>query len=195
MQIESNRFKSGIESLVIMQTTFIFLGCLIYAQPVIAKVSCSNATYSYSSYSIDTFERYKSYVIELTNLARVPFDKYYEGAIQMICNGDKKGLLGHIDNGYVKQDAVNRLIRNLTGHKITGEIQKRRTTLGRIYSESRKKFGSMGLCEACADNVAQWYSRTGNRSACGRLATRALSGSKSAINELRRFPEYCQWDY
>jgi hypothetical protein len=62
------------------------------------------------------------------------------------------------------------------------------------YGYYKQKFLGMGLCMACADNVAQWCLRSPN-SHCGILAKHALEGSSSAVKELLTFPSYCTWDY
>ena len=52
----------------------------------------------------------------------------------------------------------------------------------------------IGLCSACADNVAQWYV-TQPASQCAQLALKALEGAPTATEVLRGFPCYCQWKY
>lgn len=52
----------------------------------------------------------------------------------------------------------------------------------------------MGLCSACADNVAQWYTRQPT-SRCGKLAKQALEGNPQAERLLAGFPDYCVWKY
>jgi hypothetical protein len=52
----------------------------------------------------------------------------------------------------------------------------------------------MGLCSACADNVAQYYTKEPN-SRYGKLAKQALEGNPSAVKELQSFPSFCQWKY
>jgi hypothetical protein len=67
-----------------------------------------------------------------------------------------------------------------------------RTALRRDDLDNR--FLEMGLCSACADNVAQWYVQQPT-SKCAQLAKRALEGEPSATNTLQTFPDYCQWRY
>lgn len=54
------------------------------------------------------------------------------------------------------------------------------------------RFLELGLCSACAGNVAAFYVRKPN-SACGRLAKRALEGNPVAVGKLRDNPRYCQF--
>jgi hypothetical protein len=54
------------------------------------------------------------------------------------------------------------------------------------------KFLEMGLCSACADNVARYYVEKPS-SQCARLAKKALEGNHEAEEALRSFPGYCTW--
>ncbi len=56
------------------------------------------------------------------------------------------------------------------------------------------KFLEMGLCSACADNVAEFYVKKPN-SPCAKLAKRALEGDAIAIDKLKNAPHYCTWKY
>ena len=52
----------------------------------------------------------------------------------------------------------------------------------------------MGLCSACAGNVATFYVKQ-PESRCAQLARKALEGNSAATAELQRFPDYCQWQW
>src|SRR6516225_2450600 len=54
------------------------------------------------------------------------------------------------------------------------------------------KFLEMGLCSACAGNVAMFYVKRPT-SPCARLAKQALEGNPVATDKLRSFPDYCKW--
>lgn len=54
------------------------------------------------------------------------------------------------------------------------------------------RFLEMGLCSACAGNVAQFYIKQPH-SRCAILARRALEGNPEAAAELRDDPDYCRW--
>jgi hypothetical protein len=56
------------------------------------------------------------------------------------------------------------------------------------------KFLEMGLCSACAGNVAMFYVKK-PASPCARLAKQALEGSPVATDKLRDFPDYCKWGW
>jgi hypothetical protein len=54
------------------------------------------------------------------------------------------------------------------------------------------KFLEMGLCSACAGNVAMFYVKKPD-SRCAQLAKLALEGNPIATDTLRGFPPYCTW--
>jgi hypothetical protein len=56
------------------------------------------------------------------------------------------------------------------------------------------KFLEMGLCTACAANVAMFYVKQ-PASPCARLAKQALEGNPVATDKLRDFPDYCKWGW
>lgn len=56
------------------------------------------------------------------------------------------------------------------------------------------KFLEMGLCSACADNVATFYVRKPS-SKCAKLAKQALEGNPIAAEKLLGFPDYCKWGW
>jgi hypothetical protein len=56
------------------------------------------------------------------------------------------------------------------------------------------KFLSMGLCSACADNVAHFYVNK-PQSQCAVLAKGALEGNPDAVEKLQSNPAFCNYDY
>ena len=62
------------------------------------------------------------------------------------------------------------------------------------YNDLNNRFLEMGLCGACADNVAQFYLKQ-PQSRCAVLAKKAIEGNPDAASELRRDPSYCAWRY
>lgn len=56
------------------------------------------------------------------------------------------------------------------------------------------KLLEMGLCTACADNVATYF-MTKPDSHCARLARKALQGNTNAVQQLVAFPDDCKWNY
>ena len=126
---------------------------------------------------------------ELAKRARLPdeyYNKYHEEVVSDLCNDNEKSVQQAIDDGSVKRSQVE-AIREVLG------LEKRSAT-GKTYGTSREKFVNMGLCNACADNVAQYYAQKPNTK-CGKLAKQALEGNIQAIELLRTFPRYCTWSY
>ena len=62
------------------------------------------------------------------------------------------------------------------------------------YDDLDNKLLAMGLCSACADNVAQYYLKQPN-SQCAKLARSALEGNPEATRVLQAAPPYCAWHY
>lgn len=146
-----------------------------------ALVPCSSVKYGN--------DRYHENMEALAKEVGLPdnyYSRYHEDAVKAICEGQESQLAGLIDAGYVKATEVAALKRVL--------VRDDRSALGKSYESSREKFSSLGLCESCADNVAQYYTRQ-PASQCGRLAKQALEGDPAAVRELQTFPEYCTWKY
>lgn len=83
------------------------------------------------------------------------------------------------------------------GTKIGYELVVNRATVPAAQlrrDDLDNRFLQMGLCSACADNVAQFYvSRP--QSQCSILARRALEGDPVATKQLQEAPPYCTWHY
>lgn len=146
-----------------------------------AGVKCSDVKYGN--------ENYHEKMDELAKLARLPdnyYNRYHEDVVSNLCKGDAKGIKGLIESGHVNKSEVE-AIKEVLG-------MDGRSDTGKSYGYSRKKFSDMGLCSACSDNVAQYYTKAPN-SKCGKLAKQALEGNPNAIEELQSFPSYCTWKY
>jgi hypothetical protein len=59
------------------------------------------------------------------------------------------------------------------------------------YEDLDNRLLEMGLCSACASNVADYYLRRPD-SQCAQLTRRALAGDAKALKELQQPPDYCQ---
>jgi len=119
------------------------------------------------------------------------YSRYHEDVVSRLCSGDTKEINKLIDNGYVKSKEVEAIA------KVLGKTYKskdKRSETGTSYGYSKEKFLSMGLCNACADNVAQYYTKKPD-SPCGKLAKQALEGNPDAISKLVKYPDYCIWKY
>ncbi len=133
--------------------------------------------------------RYHENMDRLAVQARFPgnyWNRNQESAVTAVCRGEEDALEGMIDNGLVRGSVVLAIKEEL------GEDE--RSEAGRSYEYSRKSFSSMGLCSACADNVANHYVETPD-SRCGQLARKAIEGQPHAIDTLKTFPDYCVWNY
>ena len=156
---------------------------LLSCSPMLAQISCHDLKYSSPQYS-DKMD-------DLAKQAKLPenyWSRYHEDAVRYFCKGDTKAVDGLVDSGMVKaQEAI-------AIGKVLGKTYKPKTRseVGKTYASSRQKFVEMGACSACADNIAQYYSKSPD-SRCGKLAQQALDGNKDAIEELVAFPDYCKW--
>ncbi|MBN9406573.1 MAG: hypothetical protein J0I00_14285 [Burkholderiales bacterium] len=164
--------------------TFRFLGCLVllfFSVSANAGLKCADVKYGVPNY----FES----MTRLAEAARLPdnyFNRYHEDVVSLLCSGKSKDIEKIIDAGEVKRSEVEAIKEALN---ISG-----RSELGQSCGYSKQKFSELGLCSACADNVAQWYSKK-PASRCGSLAKKALEGNPAAIDELQGFPKYCEWKY
>jgi hypothetical protein len=118
------------------------------------------------------------------------WSRYHESVVSALCSGDTKEVDSLIDNGYVKTIEVQGIA------KVLGKTYKtkQRSEIGKSYGYSKEKFLEMGACGACADNIAQYYTKKPN-SPCGKLAKQALEGNPDAIKKLVANPDYCVWKY
>ena len=60
------------------------------------------------------------------------------------------------------------------------------------FDDLDNRFLQLGLCSACASNVAEWYIEQ-PESRCSKLARAALEGNPDATRQLQEFPDYCTW--
>jgi len=83
------------------------------------------------------------------------------------------------------------------GPDITYSVEPIRSKIPRAllkYDDLDNKLLEMGLCSACADNVAQYYLKQPS-SQCAKLAKSALEGDPEALRTLQDAPSYCVWHY
>lgn len=153
----------------------------IYSGSTFAGLTCADLKYG--------SEGYQDHMKDLARQARFAdgyYSRYHEDAVRYICSGNRKAVAKLVDDGYVKASEVEGIKESLG--------KSGRSEAGQSYGYSKQKFSDMGLCSACADNVAQYYTKKPN-SQCGKLAKRALEGNPQATEELQSFPSYCQWQY
>jgi len=162
-------------------TTLLTVSILLFPFLANAGIKCSDVKYGN--------ETYHEKMDVLAKLARLPNDyysRYHEDVVNDLCKGNIKGVENLIDSGFVKRSEVE-AIKEILG-------KDDRSDTGKSYGFSRERFSDMGLCSACADNVAQHYTKKPN-SRCGKLAKQALEGNPQAVEELQSFPSYCTWAY
>jgi len=158
---------------------------LVSAGPASAQLSCRDLKYGSPNYS--------EKMDELAERAKLPdnyWSRYHESVVRDLCSGNTRGVDSLVDAGYVKPGEA----QNIAGVLGKTYKPKQRTETGKSYEYSRKRFSEMGACNACADNIAQYYTRKPD-SPCGRLAKQALEGKPEAVKKLVAFPDYCQWKY
>ena len=74
------------------------------------------------------------------------------------------------------------------------DVIRSRIPSGQMRREDVKnRLLTMGLCSACADNVAQYYTAA-SKSRCAELARAALEGNPDAVAGLQGDPAYCTWN-
>jgi hypothetical protein len=157
----------------------------ILAGSVFAQLSCKDVKYSNPNYH--------EKMDELAERAGLPdnyWSRYHEDVVRDLCNGSIKDIDELIDSGFVKPGEAQNIAR------VLGKAYKpkQRSETGKSYGYSRKRFSDMGTCSACADNIAQYYTKKPD-SPCGKLAKQALEGNPDAVNKLVEFPDYCRWKY
>lgn len=150
-----------------------------------AQMSCADLKYEAPNYH--------EKMDELAKRATLPdnyWSRYHESVVSDLCSGNIADIDKMVDIGLVKSIEVQNIA------KVLGKTYeaKLRSEVGKSYGYSRDRFVEMGACWACADNIAQYYTKKPN-SPCGRLAKKALEGDPEAINKLVAFPDYCQWKY
>lgn len=171
--------------LIIILVTTVFSMLSIHSA-FAGGIQCSDVKYGNPRYH-ENMER-------LAKGAGLPdnyYSKYHEDVVSRLCSGDTKGIDKLVDNGYVKSIEVDGIA------KVLGKTYKspgKRSETGKSYGYSKEKFLNMGLCNSCADNAAQYYTKKPD-SPCGKLAKQALEGNPDAIKKLVAFPDYCVWKY
>lgn len=164
-------------------------GCAVNIQGNNNSVRCkSDALVPCSSvkYGNDRYHENMEALAKEVGLPDNYYSRYHEDAVKAICEGQESELVKLIDAGFVKATEAAALKRVL--------VRDDRSEIGKSYEYSRAKFSEMGLCESCADNAAQYFTRQ-PASKCGQLAKQALEGDSLAVRELQMFPDYCIWKY
>jgi hypothetical protein len=157
----------------------------VFAESALGRLSCADVKFGNPHYNENLDKLAKK-----ARLSDNYCSRYHESIVRDLCSGNIKEIDKLIDSGFVKSQEVQDIA------KVLGKTYKpkKRSETGKRYGSSKEKFLDMGACNACADNIAQYYSKKPN-SPCGKLATHALEGDTDAIKALVAFPDYCQWKY
>ena len=158
---------------------------LVSVNSVCAQITCRDVKYGNPNYQKN--------MNELAKRAQLPdnyWNRQHESVVTDLCNGNIRDIDKLIDDGFVRPQEVQNIAQ------VLGKTYKahQRSEAGKSYRAAKEKFRDMGACEACADNIAQYYTKKPD-SPCGELAKQALEGNSDAISKLVSFPDYCKWKY
>jgi hypothetical protein len=159
---------------------------LVMSSAAFADVSCKSLAYGSAEYLQN--------MDELARQAKLPdaaWDRNHETVVSYLCSGQLDDVDQLVESRVLPAGEAERIgaaLGKVYRSKLGGEITK-------DYATVKAEFIQMGLCNACADNAAQYYLKKPG-SDCARLAKRALEGDSRAIDELATaFPDFCQWEY
>ncbi len=180
---EDGRMSHRSRSIAVVLSAVIF--SVVLFNLAFAEMSCVELKYGNPNY--------RENMDELAKRAGLPdnyWSRYHESVVSALCSGDTKDIDNLIDNGYVKAKEVEGIA------KVLGKTYKtkQRSQTGQSYGYSKEKFMEMGACSACADNIAQYYTKKPD-STCGKLAKQALEGNPEAMKKIAGYPDYCVWKY
>lgn len=140
-----------------------------------AKVTCSDVAYGQDNYS-DKMD-------QLAKTAKLPndyWDRYHEAAVSALCgSGSSREIDELVNAGYLKPREVEAIAKALGK---TYQAPKR-SKQGKLYEQTYKKLMGVGLCSACASNIAEEYVKNPN-GAFGKVINSAMSGNQSAIDKI-----------
>lgn len=130
---------------------------------------------------------------ELAVQAQLPdaaWNRNHESLVAGLCGRKRRDVDDLVDGGSVAAAEAERIAAVLRRPYRAKQVSEPR----RKYASSKVQLIELGLCGACADHVAQYYSAKPD-SPCARLAQRALDGDTRAIDELIDGPDFCRWAY
>jgi hypothetical protein len=137
---------------------------------------------------------YQQKMDELAGQARLPgaaWNRYHEAVVAALCAEEPADVDELVDSGSIPADEAGRIAAAL-GKPY--RPKQTRSEFGKKISLAKTELIEMGVCAACADQIAQYYARRPS-SRCAKRARRALAGDSRAIDELVDFPAYCRWAY
>jgi hypothetical protein len=153
--------------------------------PAHAATRCADLVYGSAAY--------QNKMDELAIRAKLPdaaWNRYHEMIVAGLCGGKAAEVDEIVDAGSVTAGEAQRIAAAL------GKRYRPEPVLdtGRSYASAKAELITMGICNACADNIAQYYTRK-PESLCAKLAQRAFDGDSRAIDQLNTFPDDCVWPY
>lgn len=137
-------------------------------------LSCENLAYGNNQY----FENMDA----LAKEAKMSngWDRNHESFVSDLCKGDTKEINRMVDDGYVTpKDAAS--IAKILGKNY---VAPKRSEAGKTYEHLNYSLRDLGLCSACASNVAS-VSVKNPDSKLAQLANAAIAGDKAALEELQ----------
>jgi len=187
----SQRFAHGLRrprtinifpGLKVMKKNILFLLAIIsFGNAAFADIRCADLKYG----SVKYHENMEA-LAKQAHLKDNYYSRYHEDAVKFLCAGETQEIRNLVDEGSVKSSEIE-AIKNVLG-------KDDRSEQGQSYGYSKQKFLEIGLCSSCADNVAQYYTKS-PASRCGKLAKQVLEGNPGSTEELKKFPSYCIWKY
>jgi hypothetical protein len=153
--------------------------------PAHAAIRCADVVYGSAAY--------QKKMDELAVRAQLPdasWNRSHERIVAGLCGGKAAEVDEIVDAGSVTAAEAQRIAAALGKRYRPKPV----SDTGRSYASAKAELITMGLCNACADNIAQYYTRK-PESPCARLAQRAFDGDSRAIDELNTFPDDCVWAY
>ncbi len=158
--------------------------CLATATHVFSA-SCKELRYGNPDY-----QNHMDALAAEAQLAGATWNQNHETVVASFCGGKESEIDALVDGGFVSATEVVRIAAAL-GKTYRPKLQ---STEGMTYESVRQALIEIGICAACADNIAQHFTQK-PESACAKLARRALNGDTRAEDELQGFPDECKWVY
>jgi hypothetical protein len=124
------------------------------------------------------------------NLPDAAYTQYHEAVASAMCDGDSKTVNDLVDSGYLSYGEA-KAMQDVIASDRRVQLSTERTAEGRRFEEAWKGLRELGLCSACAADVAGFYAKQ-PASRCGVLAAKALDGDEPALEELESEPAFCQ---
>ena len=162
-----------------------FIAGFVLPAPVLAAPTCAELAYGSPTY--------QTKMDELAGLAQIPgasWNRHHESVVAGLCAGNTRQVDRLVEDGWVLPIETVRMAAFLG----IAYQPPPRSTIGQKTESTRGELVRMGVCAACADQIAQYHARK-PASRCAKLAKRALNGDSRAIDELVDFPDYCRWAY